>query len=299
VVQAVEEIKTSGYRIKLESFEGPLDLLLFLIKRDEIDIYDIPIARVTEQYLKHIQMMEVLDLDVAGEFLLMAATLVRIKSRMLLPRQLEEDEEDEGDPREELVQRLLEYRRFKRVAEGLTVRAGDRARRLGRPLPDLDDMPEEEPELLIPVDLAGLLRTFSGLLERTPRIDTYEVILDEFTLEEKVEHIMNRLVGDERVEFNNLFRKTASRIEVVMTFVAILELLRMQKIALSQSGIFGRIWIRRREDEDGNGAGHGEDTGGEFGAAGRDGIGDDDRGTGEGDGGSESDGNPGNEGGLS
>ncbi len=263
MVNAVEEIRATGYRVKLESFEGPLDLLLYLIKRDEVDIYNIPIARVTEQFLEHIRVLEILDLDVAGEFLLMAATLMRIKSKMLLPRQLDEDEDDEGDPREELVQRLLEYRRFKGVAEKLKSKAAGRALQVGRPPADLDDYPEEEPELLIPVDLVGLLRTFGGLLEKAPRIEPYEVILDEYTLEEKVELVLERLESDERIEFDSLFKKDAPRVEIVITFVAILELLRKQKITLSQTGLFGRIWIRRREDEDGNGTGNGEGTGGE------------------------------------
>lgn len=269
MMRAMAEIRTTGYRVKLESFEGPLDLLLYLIKRDEVDIYNIPIARVTEQFLEHIRIMEILDLDVAGEFLLMAATLMRIKSKMLLPRQLDEDEEDEGDPREELVQRLLEYRRFKGVAEKLKSRAADRAQQVGRPAADLDDYPEEEPELLIPVDLVGLLRTFGGLLEKAPRIDPYEVILDEYTLEEKVELVLARLETDERIEFGSLFTSDAPRVEIVVTFVAILELLRKQKITLSQAGLFGRIWIRRREEEDGNGTGHGEGPGGESGSAAR------------------------------
>lgn len=272
MLQAVEEIKATGYRVKLESFEGPLDLLLYLIKRDEIDIYNIPIARVTEQFLEHIRLMEVLDLDVTGEFLLMAATLMRIKSRMLLPRQLEEDEEDEGDPREELVQRLLEYRRFKGVAEKLKDRADGRSRKIGRPQPDFEEMPEEEPELLIPVDLVGLLKTFAGLLAKAPRIEPYEVILDEYTLEEKVELVLGMLENEERVEFDSFFGERPSRLEIVITFIAILELLRMQKITLSQTGLFGRIWIRRREDEDGNGTGSGEDAGGESGDAGRTGA---------------------------
>ncbi len=267
MVQAVQEIPATGYRIKLESFEGPLDLLLYLIKRDEVDIYDIPIARVTEQYLDHIRMMEVLDLDVAGEFLLMAATLMRIKSRMLLPRQLDEEEEDEGDPREELVQRLLEYRRFKGVAEKLKNRAATRAMKIGRVAPEEDGLPEEEPELLIPVDLVGLLRTFSGLIERAPRIEPYEVILDEYSLEERTEFILERLEQEERVEFGLLFKENAKKSEIVVTFVALLELLRLQKITLSQAGSFGRIWIRRREEGNGNETGN-ADRGGELPAGG-------------------------------
>lgn len=249
MVQIADEVKGTGYRVVLESFTGPLDLLLYLIKRDEVDIYDIPIARVTEQYLEHVRLMQALDLEVAGEFLVMAATLMRIKAKMLLPRPEVEGEEEEEDPREELVRRLLEYRRFKNAAERLKERAEERLHRVGRGRLDLEEPEEEEPgELEIPVDLVGLLRTFAQLIERAPRMEPYEVILDEFTLEEKVERIESVLVRDGEVEFTDLFEGGASRAEVIVTFIAMLELLRLQRIRLRQSAIFGRIWIRRRTD---------------------------------------------------
>ncbi|MFH1277807.1 MAG: segregation/condensation protein A [Candidatus Eisenbacteria bacterium] len=249
MVQIAEEVRGTGYRVVLESFEGPLDLLLYLIKRDEIDIYDIPIARVTQQYLEHVRLMQALDLEVAGEFLVMAATLMRIKAKMLLPKPEAEGEEEEEDPREELVRRLLEYRRFKNVAERLRERAVERGLLVGRGRLDLEGPEEEEPEeLQIPVDLVGLLRTFAQLIARAPRMEAYEVILDEFTLDEKVERIENILDRDGEVEFTDLFSEGASRAEVVVTFIAMLELLRLQRIRLRQAALFGRIWIRRRTD---------------------------------------------------
>ncbi len=250
--QAVTEIEGTGYRVKLEKFEGPLDLLLFLIKRDEIDIYDIPIAHVTEQFLAHVRILQMLDLDVAGEFLVMAATLMRIKAKMLLPRP-EEEEEEEGDPREELVQRLLEYRRFKQVADKLRERFDERKQLFGRPRTEWEKERTEEPEeVLIPIDLVGLLKTFSDLIERAPRMEPYEVIVEEFTLEERIELIERRLDEAEEVPFENLFDKNASRREIIVTFIALLELLRLQRITLHQARLFERIWIRRRaRSEDG------------------------------------------------
>lgn len=249
MVQVAEEVKGTGYRVVLESFEGPLDLLLFLIKRDKIDIYDIPIARVTEQYLEHVRLMQALDLEVAGEFLVMAATLMRIKAKMLLPKPEVEGEEEEEDPREELVRRLLEYRRFKNAAERLKERAEERKQMVGRGRLDLEEPEVDEPaELEIPVDLVGLLRTFAQLIERAPRIEPYEVILDEYSLEEKLEGIEIVLGREEEVEFTDLFSEGASRAEVIVTFIAMLELLRLQRIRLRQSAVFGRIWIRRRTE---------------------------------------------------
>ncbi|MFH1680274.1 MAG: segregation/condensation protein A [Candidatus Eisenbacteria bacterium] len=259
MVPMTDEVRGTGYKVDLESFQGPLDLLLFLIKRDEIDIYDIPIARVTEQYLEHIRLMQMLDLEVAGEFLVMAATLMRIKARMLLPRPELEEGEEEEDPREELVRRIIDYRRFKNIADRLRDRAEERSHLAGRPEPDGEDPePADRGEVLIPVDLTGLLRLFADVMERTPRLEPYEVILHEYTLEEKIERIENALRKAEEVEFEGLFEPEAKRAEIVVTFIALLELLRLQRIALVQAGLFGRIRIRRRtEAGDGNGNGNG------------------------------------------
>lgn len=247
MVQAATEISGTGYRVQLEKFEGPLDLLLFLIKRDEVDIYDIPISRITGQFLEHVQAMQMLDLGIAGEFLVMAATLMRIKSKMLLPRPVLEDEAEEEDPRDELVRQLLEYRKYKHVADHLTDRAADRFQIINRQRHELDRSEEDEPaEVTIPVDLVGLLRTFANLIERAPSMDPYEVILDEFTLEEKVEFIEKQLEEEGEVEFASLCREGAVKGEIIITFIAILELLRLQRVTLNQSNPFGRIWIRPR-----------------------------------------------------
>ncbi len=252
MVSIADEVKGTGVRVILESFEGPLDLLLFLIKRDEIDIYDIPIARVTEQYLEQLRLMEMLDLEVAGDFLVMAATLMRIKAKLLLPRpELDEEEEEGGDPRDELVRRLLEYRRFKNAAAQLREKAENRLQLGGRSPAEVEEPSQDEPaELQIPVDLVGLLKTFADLIERAPSMEPYEVILDELTLEEKIEQIERDIDRNEQVEFQDLFGAEAKKMEMIVTFIAILELLRLQRIHLTQSGLFGRIWIRRRSERD-------------------------------------------------
>ncbi len=273
MVNTADDIRGTGYRVKLEAFEGPLDLLLYLIKRDEVDIYDIPISNITEQYLEQVRLLESLDLEVAGEFLLMASMLMRIKAKMLLPRQIDDDEEDEGDPRNELVQRLLEYRKYKRIAEELKESAAERHQMVGRLAIEVD-APEEPPDLVIPVDIVGLLQTIATLLERAPRMDSYEVILDEITLEEKIELVESRIRMEDRIEFISLFGENPRRLEIVVTFVALLELMRLQKITLSQSGLFGRIWIRRREGEDGTGIEQEQGTGRGAGTNGEGGNGD-------------------------
>lgn len=237
-------LRPPAYQVRLASFEGPLDLLLHLIKRDEIDIFDIPIARLTEEYLAEIRMMELLDLEVAGEFLVMAATLVRIKARMLLPRPQDEETPEEEDPREELVQRLLEYREFKRAAEDLGAREEWRRTLFGRSLPPGEKIVEEE--LVRNATLFDLVRTYRGVLERTPRLDSFEVILDEITLEDKIAEIVARLTAAERIGFRDLVEAHKRRVEIVITFIALLELARLGKVSLIQSALFEPIWIERR-----------------------------------------------------
>jgi segregation and condensation protein A len=237
-------LRPPAYQVRLASFEGPLDLLLHLIKRDEIDIFDIPIARLTEEYLAEIRIMELLDLEVAGEFLVMAATLLRIKARMLLPRTEDEEAVEEDDPREELVQRLLEYREFKRGAEDLGQREEWRRALFGRALPPGDKVVEEE--LVRNATLYDLVRTYREVLERTPRLDSFEVILDEITLEDKMAEITERLSETERIDFRDLLESQARRIQIIITFIALLELTRLGKISLIQSALFEPIWIERR-----------------------------------------------------
>jgi segregation and condensation protein A len=261
-------------RFKLETFEGPLDLLLHLIKRDEVDIHDIPIAHITRQYLQTIQAMRLLDLDVAGEFLVMAATLMRIKARLLLPPSPLEEEDEEGDPRAELVRRLLEYRKFKEVS--LTLRDHEERRSLVRPKGYQQRIESTEPLPLKPTSLFQLLDALRGVLARRGEEMVHEVVLPPVTMEEKMAEIRALLAETwGQVRFAEVIEPCRTRIEVIATFMALLELVRLGEIAARQYEEFGEIWLFTRErldstaarDEEGSGAGTAEPTHGKTPAA--------------------------------
>ena len=233
--------------VKLERFEGPLDLLLHLIKRDEIDIYDIPIARITQQYLAYLELMRALDLEVAGEFLVMAATLMRIKAKMLLPAPQTEEEEDEGDPREELVQRLIEYRQFKEAASTLKLREEERRRLYERGLLPSED--DAGPLPLAPASLFDLMDAFHRVIARIPEPAVYEVRAEVFDVEEKMTEIARAVAEDGSVMFSALLLRCRARAEMVVTFVALLELIKLGQVTVIQTEHFDDITIVHREPE--------------------------------------------------
>lgn len=233
---------SDAYRVELDDYYGPLDLLLYLIQKDELDIYDIPIGRITEQYLAYVEVIEALSLDVAGEFIVMAATLMRIKARMLLPVQPDDEEMDEEDPRAELVRRLLEYKRYKEMAANLQRLEEERHRvhvRAQKPT-DLEEQ-KEEPQLR--VGLYDLLNALSGVFDRVRKDAVHNVVREVFTVQEKNRLIRERLQEEGTVRFDELFRDDAIRMEVVVTFVAILELAKRQEIRLMQTEAEGLIWV--------------------------------------------------------
>ncbi len=230
-----------GYQVKLERFEGPLDLLLHLIKRDEIDIYDIPIARITEQYLQYLDLMRELNLDVAGEFLVMASTLMRIKVKMLLPASPLGEEEEEGDPRDKLVQQLLEYRKFKEAAERLREREEARRGLFERGLPESLDASEPLP--LKPVNLFDLLEVFRRVQQRAGAVTTYEIEAEPVHLEDCMQRIRDRIQGEGRASFTDLLVRCHRRIERIVTFMALLELMKLGEVMAEQEEPFGDIWI--------------------------------------------------------
>jgi segregation and condensation protein A len=227
--------------VKLVRFEGPLDLLLHLIKRDEIDIYDIPIAHITQQYLSYIELMRQLDLEVAGEFLVMAATLMRIKAKMLLPLPAVGEEEEEGDPREELVQRLVEYRQFKEAAGTLKTREEERRQLYERGmLPGAD---EAGPLPLAPATLFDLLDALNRVMLRMPeQAEVYDV-------EEKMSLIARTVAEQGSVSFLTLMQACRARAEVIVTFIALLELVKLGQVAVTQAEPFGDIDIVARTRE--------------------------------------------------
>ena len=236
-----------SYKVKLELFEGPLDLLLYLIKKEEIDIHDIPIAKITAQYLEALDLMKMLDLDIAGEFLVMAATLMQIKSRMLLPPEEQPpQEEEEPDPREELVKRLLEYQKFKEAAAKLAQMEGERRDFFTR-RSNLPEMAGEE-EAYFETSIFDLISAFSQVTERLSKQQFYEVLKEEFTVEDKIHQILHILTQKPVLYFSEMFEQTKSKVEVVATFLAILELIRLKEIMAHQRQSFGEIEISRNQD---------------------------------------------------
>lgn len=237
-----------SYKIKLEVFEGPLDLLLYLVKKDHLNIYDIPIAQVTEQYLQYIDLMRLLNLNIAGEFLVMAATLMQIKSKMLLP--IEESvltEEEQDDPRAELVKRLLEYEKFKEIAQDLREREAKQFEVFKRPKLQDKGIPEDT-QIYFEASLFDLITAFSKALENVPKELFYEVIKDEFTVEEKIHQILHMLLVSPGVSLSELFTQAKDKIEIIVTFLAILELIKLKEIVARQKGLFQKIEIIRNKE---------------------------------------------------
>lgn len=238
---------TGSVMVKLVRFEGPLDLLLHLIKRDEIDIYDIPIAHITQQYLTYIELMRSLDLDVAGEFLVMAATLMRIKAKMLLPLPAVGEEEEEGDPREELVQRLVEYRQFKEAAGTLKSREEERRLLFERGMvPGAD---EAGPLPLAPATLFDLLEALNRVMLRIPEQAVYDIRSDAYDVEDKMSLIARTVAELGSVSFLKLMQQCRARAEVIVTFIALLELVKLGQVVVTQAEPFGDIEIVARTRE--------------------------------------------------
>ncbi|MCU0651640.1 MAG: segregation/condensation protein A [Candidatus Omnitrophica bacterium] len=239
-----------SYKIKLEIFEGPLDLLLYLVKKDHLNIYDIPITQVTDQYLQYIELMRLLDLNIAGEFLVMAATLLQIKSKMLLPAEENQQPEEEVDPRAELVKRLLEYERFKEIAENLRQKEISQQEVFKRPKGEeaAAELPKEPKEVYFEASIFDLISAFSKALEDIPKEVFYEIIKDEFTVEEKVHQILHLLLVENSTRLSDLFAQAKHKLDIIVTFLAVLELIRMKEIVARQKGIFDEIEITRNKE---------------------------------------------------
>ena len=235
------------YAIKLDVFEGPLDLLLHLIQQNEMEITDIPIAEITEQYLEYLNFMEMLDLDVASEFLVMAVTLLHLKSQSILPAATSDESQTFKD-REELVRQLLEYKQFKEAAQALDCYATNREKFYGRDV-DLTADREELRDVQIKATLFDLLSAFKHVTEQQFMVDDYydEIQEEQITVEDKMTFLERRLNDGEQIRFDDLFSEFASKLERIVTFLAILELMRLQQIVAVQSGHFGDIYIVKRD----------------------------------------------------
>lgn len=239
-----------GYKLKLDVFEGPLDLLLYLIKKNDIDISDIPITEITEQYMEYIDMMKLLDLDMVGDFLVMAATLMQIKSRMLLPPDPIEEEEIEEDPRDELVRRLQEYKRFKNVADALKEKETRRKDFFARTVDEEEKkrLVNDAKETFIEASLFDLINALSDALNKAPEEILHEIVTEEFTVEQKIHDILHCLLKESEVSLTDLFKTSRSKSEMVVIFLAILELIRLQEIKAVQKRTFDDIVILRNTD---------------------------------------------------
>ena len=232
----------SDYKVKLEVFEGPLDLLLYLIKRDEIDIYDISLERITRQYLEYLQAFKELKIDLAGEFVVMAANLIYLKSRSLLPLDQQPPEEDaeEDDPRWDLIRQLIEYKKFKEAAEQLHARAVQQEKIFTRDGGAI----VETPLRLAEVGIFQLIHAFQNVIKRVEaRENLGEIFGERFTVSEKIDIILQRVADGASLRFSDLFSDIAVRVEVVVTFLALLELIRLKQVRAIQRDLFSEIEI--------------------------------------------------------
>ena len=239
MTEAILDNRTDNYRVNIEVFNGPLDLLLHLIKVEEVDIYDIPISKITSQYLHYIDMMKNLDLEVAGDFILMAATLIRIKTRLLLPQ--DETDEDEPDPREELIMALVEYKKYKEAGEILGERARIEEHYVIPPSPvgEIQGVVDLQPM----TSLYELIMAFSDVLATRPVQDVHEVNAQRVTIEQRMLHVVQLLRQQDSATFLDLFSDTPRKIVAVVTFVALLELARTHRIRIYQAVPFSEVRI--------------------------------------------------------
>lgn len=237
-----------AYQVRLEHFEGPLDLLLFLIKEHEVDIYDIPISLVTQQYLQYLELLKLLDLEVGSEYLLMAATLLRVKSKMLLPRRTEEEEDEAADPREELVQRLLEYRQFKEAAGVLNEHQDSNADVFYHPPmeqweEDMNGVETLDTRLAGNLNLWDLLQAFKITLDRSKDDFDRTVERETISIEDRMDDILDNLKKRKNLFFSALFQEDLSRSFLIVTFLALLELIRQNRVVFEQTDTLGEIWL--------------------------------------------------------
>ncbi|MDD5730612.1 MAG: segregation/condensation protein A [Candidatus Omnitrophica bacterium] len=236
-----------SYKVKLELFEGPLDLLLYLVKKDHLNIYDIPVSQVTEQYMRYLDLMQFLDLNIAGEFLVMAATLMQIKSKLLLPAEESAPEEEQEDPRAELVKQLLEYERFKEIAEELRERESGQREIFKRPKVVAKEIPDEAPAYF-EASIFDLITAFSSALAEVPKELFYEVIKEEFTIEGKIHNLLHLLLLKPSVRLSELFSQAKNKLDIIVTFLSVLELIRLKEIIVFQRESFGEIEVSRNKN---------------------------------------------------
>jgi segregation and condensation protein A len=244
------ETTDNDYKVKLEIFEGPLDLLLYLIKKDEIDIYDVSLERITSQYLAYLDTFRMLNIEVASEFIVMAANLMYIKSRTLLPvsQQPPEEDAEEDDPRWELIRQLVEYKKFKDVAQFLQARDAEGAEFYAA-TPELPDLAAPA-DALPQVGIFDLIRAFQKVLKRFDDAHSLrEIVDDRWTVSDKIDFLLSTVPVGGRMKFEELFTEASSRSEVIVTFLAILELIKLHFLEIEQNVTLGEIAVMRPEDK--------------------------------------------------
>jgi len=252
---SIETLLADEYKVNLEVFEGPLDLLLYLIRREEVDIYNIPIRHITSQYMEYLHVMQMLDLNIAGEFLVMASTLMMIKSRMLLPvhsRSTDEDvDEDWVDPRLDLVRQLIEYKKFKDVALDLQIREAmqSEAFTFGGDGPIFEKEPVDGGQALGDIGLFDLLTAFQDVLSRATDEPLGHIEPIRWSVPDKMELILHLTSTQQHVRFSRLFNPESHRNEIIVTFLALLEMLRLRQIILHQNAAFHEILIMKADEE--------------------------------------------------
>lgn len=234
--------KLKEYPVRLPCFEGPLDLLFYLIKKNQIEIYDIPISLVAQQYLEYLELMRILDLEIAGEFLVLAATLLRIKAKMLLPS-TEDEEETEEDPCAELVEALLDYQKYKKTADFLREKETEESLFYPRSFPPYLEGSEEMEDKSKKVSLYDLLEAFKKVLAKATEEPTHIITVLKITIEQRINYILSFLDNKKKVSFTDLFMDNPKRLVMIVTFIAILELIRLNKIKVLQRKKFSEIWV--------------------------------------------------------
>lgn len=238
------------YKVELPVFRGPLDLLLFLVKQNEVDLYDIPIASITEQFLAYLNLLQVIDVEAAGEFLVMAATLMEIKSKLLLPRN-EAEAAEQADPRLELVKQLIEYKKYKEAAALLEEQAQRQLARLPRAPIEIPAPPELANQPLRKVELWDLVSAFSRLMRETAALEPRQIAIDETPIQVHMDRIVGLLRKHERLSLSELYTPPRTRGRLLGLFLATLELIRGRAIWLEQSEAFGELWMRLVEEDQG------------------------------------------------
>jgi segregation and condensation protein A len=234
-----------NYKTDLDGLKAPLEIILFLIRKNNLDIYDIPIARITREYLEYLDLMEQFNIELAGEFFVMASTLMRIKVQMLLRKR-----DDEEDPREGLVRSLIEYQKIVEAARTFKNLEEHRLSIFTRAVPQQDK--EHEPEVVLELNLYQLMKAFREIAANFDEPAVREIELESFTIEEKIDAILSALESEKQVSFYDLFKGSTSRLELIVTLIALLELMKLSKVTARQEGDFGAIWLYRPEASDEN-----------------------------------------------